>query len=682
MKRWIVLLCIGCLISVAVWNRNKSSGQGASVIQDPGEPLALAGLPSALTPLPDFSSDIAPLLTKYCLGCHGGDRTRGGIRLDVAPESAITHVELWEKVSSELRLGTMPPAGKPRPSAKENATLEAWLEHALAATGGRPDKKQVERLTVRRLNRAEYNNTVRDLLGIDLRLADAFPADDIGYGFDNVGDVLSLPPLLIEKYLSAASQAVEAAFASPHLRRRLLRPAHDEIPASYRGFSEPVREEARKYPRKEPTDRPPPSDPRQQQLVEAASILRTFADRAYRRPITTEELTRLLQFVEAAQGNADEYERSIMLAMEAVLCSPSFLFRFELDNDAAATHAVRPLNDFELASRLSYFLWSSMPDEELFHLAAAGRLREADIFEGQVRRMLNDDKAWSLATNFASQWLQTRGLAESRPDPARFPNFDESLRSAMLQETEQFFMAIIREDRNVLEFLDGDFTFLNERLARHYGMNGVSGPAFRRVSLAGTPRGGILTQASVLASTSNPTRTSPVKRGKWILENLLGAPPPAPPSNVPDLPEDPHRISRSLRQRLERHRSQPACAACHARMDPLGFALENFDAVGAWRNDEEGHAIDASGVFVGGQAFNGPVELRALLRTCQQAFARCLAEKLFVCALGRGPGPADRRVIDGIVRQLATDDYRFLALVLAIARSEPFQRRTVSRGET
>jgi cytochrome c553 len=681
MKRWGILLCVGCLTSVAVWICKKPDGPAAFDTVGSGEPIAFTSSPQELTPPPEFSSEIAPLLAKYCMSCHGSDTARGGVHFHIRPESATAQIELWEKVSNELRLSTMPPAGRPRPNEEESATLEVWLEYVLSGADNRAERKHVERMTVRRLNRTEYNNTVRDLLGVDLRLADAFPADDIGYGFDNIADVLSLPPLLIEKYLSAAHQAVEAAFASPDLRRRLLHPAPDGVPPAYRGFSTPARSEARKVLRKGPADSPPPPDPAGKQLVETANILRSFADRAYRRPITNDELTRLVQFVEAARGNGDDDERSMMLAMEAVLVSPSFLFRFELDNIASDTDAVRSLNDFELASRLSYFLWSSMPDEELFRLAAAGELRRPGVLEEQVRRMLGDDKARSLAANFGSQWLQVRGLADFHPDPARFPSFDESLRSAMLQETGLFFMAIIREERSVLEFLDADFTFVNERLARHYGVDGVTGSTFRRISLAGTQRSGILTQASVLAATSNPTRTSPVKRGKWILDNLLGAPPPAPPANVPDLAEDPHQKSESLRQRLERHRSQPACAACHARMDPLGFALENFDAVGAWRSQEEGHAVDVSGTFLGGQTFSGPTELRALLRTRCRAFVRCLTEKLFVYAMGRGLEPADRRVIDGIVRRLAADDYRFRALVQGIAMSEPFQMRSVNRGE-
>jgi hypothetical protein len=296
--------------------------------------------------------------------------------------------------------------------------------------------------------------------------------------------------------------------------------------------------------------------------------------------------------------------------------------------------------------------------------------------------MLQDGKSRALVENFAGQWLQTRGLKDFSPDPARFPDCDEALREAMLKETELFFETIVREDQSVLKFLDADYTFVNERLARHYGISGIRGDKFCRVSLAGTPRGGILTQASVLAVTSNPTRTSPVKRGKWILENILGAPSPPPPPNVEDLKEDEQTVlAGSLRQRMEQHRTNPNCASCHARMDPLGFGLENFDALGAWRTHEGPHPIDASGTLPGGRSFKGPAELRAILKTRQRAFARCLTEKLLTYALGRGVDHSDRCAVDAVARQLAHNDYRFTALVLAIVHSDPFQKHIVKKEE-
>jgi hypothetical protein len=318
-----------------------------------------------------------------------------------------------------------------------------------------------------------------------------------------------------------------------------------------------------------------------------------------------------------------------------------------------------------------------MPDDKLFSLARTKKLHEPEILEAQIRRMLKDDKAQALVDNFAMQWLQLRNLKGFAPDPVRFPSFDESLRAAMFAETENCFRYIVREDRSVLELISADYTFVNARLAKHYGIDGVSGEAFRKVSLSGSPRGGLLSQASVLAVTSNPTRTSPVKRGKWVLENLLGAPPPPPPAGVEELKDDKPGalLVGTLRQRMEQHRANPSCAACHQRMDPLGFGLENFDAVGAWRTIDGKDPVDASGVLPGGQSFNGPAELKGVLLARKEAFARCLSEKLLTYALGRGTERYDHCAVDAIARELAAKDFRFSALVLGIVRSEPFQMR-------
>jgi hypothetical protein len=322
-----------------------------------------------------------------------------------------------------------------------------------------------------------------------------------------------------------------------------------------------------------------------------------------------------------------------------------------------------------------------MPDDELSQLARKKTLREPEVLEKQVRRMLKDPRSRALVENFAGQWLQLRTLKDFKPDPDLFPGFDDKLRSAMLQETELFFENIVREDRGILDFIDADYTFVNERLAKHYGLPGVKGEQFRRVSLTGTPRGGILTQAAVLSVTSNPTRTSPVKRGKWILENILGTPPPPPPPGVEELKDDKQAVlSGSLRQRMEQHRANPMCASCHQRMDPLGFGFENFDAVGAWRTKEGKHAIDPSGTLPGGQSFKGPAELRTILKARQDAFARCLTEKLLTYALGRGVERSDRCVLDDIVKSAGKDNYKFSRLVIDIVKSDPFQKRR-GKGE-
>jgi hypothetical protein len=345
-------------------------------------------------------------------------------------------------------------------------------------------------------------------------------------------------------------------------------------------------------------------------------------------------------------------------------------------DDPAAVHE---LADYELASRLSYFLWSSMPDDELLAAAASGKLHEEATLQQQVRRMLADPKAEALVHNFVMQWLNLRLLDGVTPDPKVFGDFSDDLKRDMRRETELFCQAIIREDRSVLDFLDGDFTFVNDRLARHYGIADVSGSEFRRVSLGGTSRAGVLTQASILTLTSNPGRTSPVKRGKWILENVLGTPPPDPPPDVPDL-EATQKASpnASLRQQLEIHRQNAVCASCHKTMDALGFGFENFDAIGRWRDKDGQLAIDTSGILPGGAKFSGALELAQVLKRRKREFGRCLAEKMLVFALGRPLAPYDKCAIDGIVDKLEQGQYRFSALVVEIAKSDPFRKR---RGE-
>jgi hypothetical protein len=551
--------------------------------------------------------------------------------------------------------------------------MNAWLDDVLLA-----DKHAEGRVAIRRLNRAEYNNTTRDLIGLDLHLADEFPSDDVGYGFDNIADVLSTPPVLVEMYLAAAETVIAEAFRTPEARERIMNPPIDTVPRAFRKYTPPARS-----PRTDKTLRTvAAADPelaRQQQIY---NRLLAFSDRAFRRPATHDEVTRLLGMVLSAEKDGETSESALQLALRAVLVSPHFLF-VENASERAPNSAGGsiPSNDFALASRLSYFLWSSMPDEPVFRLAAQGLLHRPENLRFQVKRMLRDPKSRALADNFAGQWLQTRKLKDFAPDPSLFPGFDEPLRAAMAAETTLFLDSIREADRSVLDLLDADDTFVNERLARHYGIAGVYGDAFRRVSLAGTPRGGVLTQASVLAATSNPNRTSPVKRGKWILENILGAPPAPPPSGVEALRdgrEDGPAVT--LRQRMERHRTAPACASCHKRMDPLGFGLENFDAIGGWRTDDDGQPIDASGRLPGGVAFTGPAELKAALMARRQAFARCLAEKMLTYALGRGLDRADRRAIDQIVARLARDNHRFSALILAVVESAPFLNLQTQRG--
>ncbi|MDR3638660.1 MAG: DUF1592 domain-containing protein, partial [Isosphaeraceae bacterium] len=395
-------------------------------------------------------------------------------------------------------------------------------------------------------------------------------------------------------------------------------------------------------------------------------------------PVTPAEVARLMKFVDLAQESGDSFERGIQLMVEAVLVSPQFLFRVELGGRKRPGEptGAQPISDLELASRLSYFLWSSMPDEELYQLALSNKLRQADNLERQVRRMLRDRKAKALVDNFADQWLQVRNLKNVNPDKGRFPNFDEPLRAAMLKETELFFESVVHEDRGVQDLIDANYTYVNERLAQHYGIPGIKGEQFHRVSFKDGARGGILTQASILTITSNPTRTSPVKRGKWILEQILGTPPPPPPPDVPELKEDQAvAATGSLRQRMEQHRANPNCASCHARMDPLGFGFENFDAIGAWRDKDGNFPIDASGTLPSGQSFRGVRELKAVLQSRQREFTRCLAEKLLTYATGRGLEYYDRCAVDRVVEATVRDKGKFSRLVLEVVQSDPFQKR-------
>jgi len=623
MKRLPLLLCVACALTA-----------GAAAASE--GPTAKSGF-----------DGVRPLVEKYCVKCHSGAKPRGGLNLDAFKDQAsvLAKPKVWEKVSDYLRGDMMPPKGKPKPTPAELDTLYAWLDADVLKVDCTNGPKDPGRVTLRRLNRAEYDNTVRDLVGVSFHPADDFPSDDVGYGFDNIGDVLSMPPILMEKYLAASEKVIDAAWKSDDARKRILIAV--------------------------------PHSPRENRDC-ARKILKAFAERAWRRPVVDDEMRRLLRFVDAADRNGDPFETGIQLALEAVLTSPHFLFRVETDK--AAGNAPHPVTDWELATRLSYFLWSSMPDEELFNHARRGDLHESDVLEGQVRRMLKDPKAHALVENFADQWLLIRNLKSATPDPAMFPTF-ESLRTAMQKETELYFENVMREDRSILEFIDSDYTFVNGPLAKHYGIDGVSGDDFRRVTLMDGRRGGVLTQASILTVTSNPTRTSPVKRGKFILDNILGTPPPPPPPDVPPLKEDNKSVEGlSVRQRLEEHRANPVCASCHQRMDPLGFGFENFDAIGGWRSLDGKAPIDPSGVLPGGETFKGPAELKAILKGRQQDFAHCLAEKMLTYALGRGLERGDRCAVDEITRNVVQNKYVFSSLVLGIVKSDPFWMRRGKRG--
>jgi len=586
-----------------------------------------------------YAREVQPLLQEYCLKCHGDSKPKGGVNLAGFTNLARVQADLktWESVLVQLRERTMPPDNKPQPSADERDRLAEWIERMFESLDDSQLARDPGRKTIHRLSRLEYNNTVRDLFGVDTRPADRFPPDGGGGGgFDNNADTLFVPPILMERYLSAAEEIVGQA---PAERVLLFTP----------GVFTSRRSAARK-------------------------TIESFATRGYRRPAMKEEVDGLLGLYDQAVRTGDSHEAALRLALRAILVSPDFLFRIETARDATAAYLI---SDYELASRLSYFLWSSMPDDELFKVAAQKRLRDPGVLEAQVRRMLQDPKARTFADNFAGQWLRVKELHTSaQPDRNRFPGYTPELRDAMYAEPVEFFYSILRENRSVLELIDSDYTFLNATLAKHYGIEGVDGDPLRRVTLTDRARGGVLGMAGVLTLTSYPLRTSPVLRGKWVLEELLGTPPPPPPPLIKSLPpDDKPKDGLSMRQRLEKHREDPNCASCHKRMDPLGFGLENFDAIGRWRTEVGGQAVDASGEMTTGEKFTGPAKLKTLLLNRKVEFTRNLTQKMLAYALGRGVEIHDLPALRRITKAVEKDDYRSEALILAIVQSHPFQYR-------
>lgn len=603
----------------------------------------------------DFDRDIAPLLKKYCVSCHGGENPEADVALDLdgveqVESKFLRDREFWATVGDALRNRIMPPGRRPKPDDGERGRIIAWIERGLAAADG-DGPRDPGRVTARRLNKLEYRNTVRDLLHLpDYEPSVDFPADDRAYGFDNNGDVLTLSPILVELYLKATEDALKLAFKDRESKAALTRPA--------KGFREDFANRQAKV----------------------RLMIKAFAPRAYRRLVSDEEVDRLMEFAALSfTHDGESFDRATMLPMRAAMMSPEFLFRIEQERDSEGAPGIAPLDEFELASRLSYFLWCSMPDDELFQLAAQGKLR--DSLEAQVRRMLQDPRAAALTESFAGQWLEIRGLDNVQRDPERFPGFTPALRAAMKRETELFFETIVKEDASILDLLTADFTFVNGILAEHYGIVGVEGDEFRRVRLDAQRRGGILTHASILTVTSKPTRTSPVNRGKWILDNLFNTPPPPPPPDVPSIEDDGKKLTGTLREIMAKHRADANCISCHARMDPLGFALENYDAIGRWRSKDGEDPVDASGTLVTGESFRNPAEFRAILASKRDNFRRGLAEKLTTYALGRGLESYDRRAVEGICAATNAGGDRFSALMLAIVRSNPFQYRR-AKGAT
>jgi hypothetical protein len=724
--------------------------------------------------------------------------------------------ETWEKVIRKVRGGMMPPQGMPHPDKAATSTLISFLETSIdrAATAS----PNPGRAALHRLNRTEYGNAIRDLLGLDVDVTSLLPADDEANGFDNIADVLKVSPSLLEQYLSASgkisSMAVGDLSITPvsqiyQVPPDLAQEDHVEgLPLGTRGgiliwhnfpldadydfsvtllqnivgyitglewphqleisidgaraFIAPVGGEednkmsdanlgvakdtldarlktrvhvqagrhavAVAFLRRNSAESDEPLQPFTRDLdlqnmngiplidhVQitgpfhatgagdtpsrrrifvchpaksadevpcAKRILSTLARRAYRQPVADKDLELLLSFYQDGR-NKGGFEKGIEEALRLILASPKFLFRSEPDPAGIAPGAVYRVSDLELASRLSFFLWSSVPDDELLNAAAQGRLKDPAVLERQVRRMLADPRSEALVKNFAGQWLFLRNLKSVSPNQDDFPNFDDNLRQAFRRETELLFDSVMQEDRNVLDLLNANYTFVNERLAKHYGIPNIYGTRFRRVTLTDENRRGLLGQGSILTVTSEANRTSPVKRGKWILENVLGTPPPTPPPNVPPLKEnEPGGKAVSVRVLLEEHRKNPTCASCHKIMDPLGFSLENFDAVGQWRTKEAGAVIDASGQLADGSQVDGPVSLRKAVLSHPEQFVGTMTEKLLTYALGRGLEYYDMPTVRSIVRDSARSDYRFSSLVTEIVKSLPFQMRKAQEGRT
>ncbi len=753
------------------------------------------------------------LVNQYCAGCHNDKLKTGGVTLaKLDPAHADQNAELAERVIRKLRAGLMPPVGLPRPDASAVKTfvnaLETSIDQASAANPnpGRP--------ALHRLNRTEYANSIRDLLAVDVDVSSLLPADDMSHGFDNMADVLTVSPTLMEGYIRAAGRISREAVGDPQalpltktyaIPRVLNQTRHVEgTPFGTRGgiaavhdfpadgeyifklgfyysptgplfglnqgkgqqievavngervalvdinpnwklandgiktppikikagpqrvsasfiqkFDGPIEDEYRMVEqslvdvsagvvpgmttlphlhevnitgpsnvsglsdtpsrRKIFTCRPAAGS---DEIACAKKIIATLARQAYRRPATDTDLEGLLGFYQSGRNKGD-FETGIRTALQAIIASPEFVFRFEFVPPGAAPGKNYRISDLELASRLSYFLWSSAPDDQLITLASQQKLRDPLVLEKQVRRMLADPRSATLATTFAGEWLHLQNLRDASPDLFLFPDFDRNLSQSMVRETELLFDSIMREDRSVLDLLTANYTFVNERLARHYGIPNIMGDRFRRVALTDPNRFGLLGQGSVLMLTSTATRTSPVSRGKYVLEVLMGTPPPPPLPNVPALKEA-HETAKplSVRERLEEHRSNPACSSCHKLMDPIGFALENFDAVGAWRTNDNGFRVDAAGNMFDGAKLDGPVSLRQALLNHSDSFLGTFTENLLAYGIGRVIDYRDMPFVRSIEHEAARNNNRFSAFILGVVKSPAFQMRRAEEGDS
>ncbi len=602
------------------------------------EPRALAAAEDSFT----FYHARA-LVKTYCLECHQGKSAPA--KLDLARFSTEATIagqpKIWNRVMARVRDGEMPPQGKPAPAAKERQSFASWIDRTLRSAAC-ADGISPGPAPLRRLNRSQYAATIRDLLNIHFNAGHALPADGAGgEGFDNAAETLFLSPLHAEKYLDAARQALDYGAKDPRSRARFL-------------VGEP-----------DATTEPDQA---------ARKVLEAFLPRAFRRPAKPEEVERYLGLFRSAQARAETFDGSILFALQAVLVSPNFLFRVEEPNLEAGP---RRLGGYELATRLSYFLWGSMPDQPLVDLAAQDKLGQPEILSEQIVRMLKDPRALEFAEQFVEQWLNTRELGRDiKPDPKLFPEYyDAEVQSAIRYEPILFFQEILAQNHSLLNLLDSKFTILTNKLGRHYGLQliGLRQQPARADLPEGSHRGGLLGMTAVLAVSSYPHRTSPVLRGKWVLEAILGTPPPPPPPNVPELNEEHAAAPKTLRDRLLEHRRNPVCASCHNRIDPIGFGLQNFDVLGRWRTEDARQPIDSKGELPDGTMFEGPEQLKAVLLARKGLFIRNLTTKMLGYALGRGLTMEDHCTVDRIVDQLDMGDYRAHTLIREMVLSVPFR---------
>lgn len=615
-----------------------------------------------------YETKLRPLLENRCIECHNTGNTKGGVNLDNYKEQdrVIKDGQFWLKVLDQIKTRNMPPSTESPLPENEYQVLVQGIDSVLQSS---LREHKPGHVVIRRLSHTEYQYTVLDLLGVDFDAKGYFPSDASGGGgFDNQGGALFFTPLKFERYYDAANQIVDTLRADEEKW-------HNIVPFDYKQtwwqrlanwvkslFSDTYQE----------VNAPE---------VAAQKVIVPLATKAYRRFLKEDEKQRLMTLFESVYESSDtlkdpvRFNDALAQTFKAILVSPHFLYRAE---EEPPIKGVYVLNNFELATRLSYFLWSSMPDQELFSLAYLGKLQDTLVLEAQVKRMLADPKAKRFAESFATQWLGVTKLLDNQQivDPERFPEFDMAIRKALYRETVEYFYYVLTDSRNMLELINSNYTFVNEELARYYNIQGVTGSAFRKVDVTDRSRGGVLGMAGVLTTTSLPTRTSPVLRGKWVMEQILGISPPPPPAQVAELPKDEKSQSAlGLRKLLERHRSDPACFSCHQKMDPLGLGLENFDAIGRWRDSYGSVDVDPSGVLADGSTFNGPAELKELLMAEKQRIARNFSSRMLSYALGRSVLFTDEPALRQLEECLIQNNFDPQPFIITLVKSYPFRMK-------